>query len=172
MPMRVALFLAALSLAACQSSTDPLGDASPVSPEAQTDAASGDVATDTTDYMPTGLIADPMMVQAEIVAEGTFAGASDHAASGRALLIRDGDGALIVRLEGFEVDNGPDLRVWAVRSLTDKEDGHIDLGELRSTRGDQNYDVPAGALSDASGVAGIAIWCRAFSVEFGTAPLG
>ncbi|MEL6614965.1 MAG: DM13 domain-containing protein, partial [Bacteroidota bacterium] len=81
------------------------------------------------------------------------------------------DGSHVVRLEGFQTDNGPDLRVWLVRDLDDKANDPIDLGDLKSTNGAQNYAVPADALADAADARGVSIWCRAFSVEFGTAPL-
>lgn len=104
-----------------------------------------------------------------VVAEGTFSGADGHDVEGRAILYRLQDGSHTVRLEGLDSDNGPDLEVWLVTNLSDKTSDPIDLGALKSTRGDQNYAVPAGA--DVSGALGVTVWCEAFSVEFGTARL-
>ena len=105
----------------------------------------------------------------EIIAEGTFTGTRRYDVSGRALLVRLDDGSHEVRLEGLDSDGGPDLRVWIVTDLRDKASGRVDLGRLQSRRGDRTYRVPAG--TDVSGARGISIWCRAFSVEFGTARL-
>ena len=42
----------------------------------------------------------------------------------------------------------------------------VDLGGLKGNKGNQQYDVPAGAEAGA-----VVIWCRAFTVAFGTATL-
>ena len=47
--------------------------------------------------------------------------------------------------------------------------GFVELGKLKGTDGDQNYDVPAGL--DLSKYRAVTIWCRRFSVNFATAPL-
>ncbi len=47
--------------------------------------------------------------------------------------------------------------------------GFVELGKLKGTDGDQNYDVPAGL--DLSRYRAVSIWCRRFSVNFGAAPL-
>lgn len=158
--MRALLLALAFSLAACQTSTEPLDEPAPgASPE-----TSGDL-------MPTEPGTDAMMGGAEVVAEGAFAGASGHETSGQALLLRLDDGSHVVRLTGFETDNGPDLRVRIVRNMVDDTQPPVDLGDLKSTRGDQNYPVPADASLDTSQPLGVSIWCRAFSVGFGTAAL-
>jgi hypothetical protein len=47
--------------------------------------------------------------------------------------------------------------------------GFVDLGSIKGNVGDQNYDVPADL--DLSKYRAATIWCRRFSVNFGTAPL-
>ena len=47
--------------------------------------------------------------------------------------------------------------------------GFIDVGSLKGNIGDQNYDLPANA--DLTKYRAVAIWCKRFSVNFGTAPL-
>ena len=166
--MRVLLLAPlALAFAACGADTEPVSDPAPTVATAPiTPTASSD---EMEPAMPTEPIADADMADAEVVAQGTFRDGDGHAVSGRATLYRLADGSHTVRLEGLESDNGPDLRVWLVTDLADKADGPVDLGALRSTRGDQNYAVPAAA--DVSDAVGVSVWCRAFSVEFGTAPL-
>ncbi|MEM1127262.1 MAG: DM13 domain-containing protein [Bacteroidota bacterium] len=167
--MRVLPLVAlALILAACQTDTAPL-DAPP--PTSATEA-SPEAAADTTEAMeaamPTAVMADPpMQARDEVIAEGTLVGTRRHPVTGRALLYRLADGTHSVRLEGLESDNGPDLRVWLLRDLEDRPEGRIDLGPLKSTRGNQNYEVPTDA--PVAEAVGVAIWCRAFSVNFGTA---
>jgi hypothetical protein len=94
-----------------------------------------------------------------------------HPARGRATAIRLADGARVLTLTGFEVDNGPDLRLYLVpgpaRSEGEVRDV-VDLGALKGNRGDQQYRLPRGA--DLAG-ATVVVWCRAFSVLFARAPL-
>jgi hypothetical protein len=75
----------------------------------------------------------------------------------------------VVRLEGFEVRNGPDLYVY----LSPDSDGYkktaIELGKLKADKGNQNYAVPAG--SDVAAAKSVVIWCKQFSVLFATARL-
>jgi hypothetical protein len=47
--------------------------------------------------------------------------------------------------------------------------GFVELGKLKGTEGDQNYDIPAGL--DLEKYRAATIWCRRFSVNFATAPL-
>ncbi|MEM1042762.1 MAG: DM13 domain-containing protein [Bacteroidota bacterium] len=165
--MRFFLLLTLLTLAACGTDTAPASDP-PISSSSEAAEADGS-AEEMEENMSTEVMAEPAMADPEVLGEGTFAGASGHDVEGRALLYRLDDGSHVVRLEGLDSDNGPDLRVWLVTDLDDKTNGPIDLGTLKSTRGDQNYTVPADA--DVSNAAGVSVWCRAFSVEFGTATL-
>jgi hypothetical protein len=52
---------------------------------------------------------------------------------------------------------------------TVKKAGYVELGKLKGTDGDQNYEVPADL--DLARYRAVTIWCRRFSVNFGTAPL-
>lgn len=93
-----------------------------------------------------------------------------HAAVGEATVIRLADGGRVVTLTDFEVDNGPDLRVYLVAgpATTESEvDDYLDLGALKGNIGDQQYEVPAGV--DLSRYATVVVWCRAFSVLFARA---
>ena len=89
-----------------------------------------------------------------------------HEARGDARVVGDQ-----VTLTGFEVDNGPDLRVYLVAGGATGEDveDHIDLGGLKGNKGDQQYDIPPG--TDIGRYSTVVIWCRAFSVLFARAQL-
>ena len=54
-------------------------------------------------------------------------------------------------------------------SQTVKKAGFLELGTLKGNIGDQNYDIPADA--DLAKYRAVTIWCKRFSVNFGTAPL-
>jgi hypothetical protein len=75
-------------------------------------------------------------------------------------------------LTGFEVDNGPDLRVYLVAGPAQGEeevDDFVDLGGLKGNKGNQQYRIPAG--TDLDRYSTVVIWCRAFSVLFARARL-
>ena len=95
-----------------------------------------------------------------------------HAADGVATTIRPSDGANVLTLTSFEVDNGPDLRVYLVAGPA-RDESEIqdfkDLGPLKGNKGDQQYELP-GDL-DLDRYSTVVIWCRAFSVSFARAPL-
>ena len=77
----------------------------------------------------------------------------------------------MLTLTGFEVDNGPDLRLYLVAGPA-RDEGevrdYVDLGALKGNRGDQQYRLPAGV--DLERYPTVVVWCRAFSVLFARAP--
>ncbi len=99
-----------------------------------------------------------------------------HKTTGVASVIKLQDGKRVLRLTGFETSNGPDVHVYAVAApdALDNETvtkaGFLDLGSLKGNQGDQNYDLPA--EFDPGKYRSVAIWCKRFSVNFGTAALG
>ena len=100
---------------------------------------------------------------------GNFVGAGDgfHNAEGVAKIIQLADGTDILRSENFKATNGPDLCVYL---STDKTNADIvNLGRLKGNIGNQNYLIPAG--TDITKYNTTLIWCRAFSVIFGSAQL-
>lgn len=104
-----------------------------------------------------------------LLARGEFR-ADAHPTVGTASVIATTEGAVLT-LTDFETDPGPDLRVYLVPAGASGVDGGTDLGAMKGNKGDQQYDVPAAAArGDLSG-AQVVIWCRAFSVAFGTAGL-
>jgi hypothetical protein len=98
-----------------------------------------------------------------------------HETHGSAAIIRAADGRLVLRLTDFTTSNGPDVRVYLVAApdagdnASVTQAGFVELGKLKGTDGDQNYDVPAGL--DLGKYRAVTIWCRRFSVNFATAPL-
>ena len=95
-----------------------------------------------------------------------------HSARGTATTIRRAAGGNVLTLTGFEVDNGPDLRVYLVAGPArdeSKVEDFEDLGALKGNKGDQQYDIPRSL--DLGRYSTVVIWCRAFSVNFTRAPL-
>jgi hypothetical protein len=100
---------------------------------------------------------------------GTFVGAGDgiHNAEGVAKVIYFEDGSDVLRLEDLRVTNGPDLYVYL---STDKQaSDFVDLGRLKANIGNQNYDIPEG--TDLSKYDTVLVWCKQFSVLFGSVEL-
>jgi len=108
------------------------------------------------------------------LASGNFHSVA-HETKGTATVFQLPDGKRVVRFTGFETSNGPDVRVYLVAAAdatdndTVKKAGFIELGKLKGTTGDQNYDLPADA--DLAKYQAVTIWCNRFSVNFATAPL-
>lgn len=112
-----------------------------------------------------------------VIARGSLI-THEHATTGEALIIERPDGSRVLRLEGLDTSNGPDLKVW----LTDApviegtdgwfvfDDGeYVDLGPLKGNVGNQNYAIPDGVSLD--DLTSVSIWCARFKVSFGAAEL-
>ncbi len=79
----------------------------------------------------------------------------------------DMKGELVLRFENFKTDEGPGLYVYL--STDQDDDDYINLGKLKGTEGNMNYDVPAGTNTTKYNHA--LIWCEPFGVLFGYAIL-
>ncbi|MGH2690675.1 MAG: DM13 domain-containing protein, partial [Actinomycetota bacterium] len=97
----------------------------------------------------------------------------EHRTTGDAVLLTLPDGSRVLRFEGFETSNGPDLRVYLSAGSDDASYGReygedfVELGVLKGNVGDQNYDIPAG--TDLSRYRNAVVWCKRFGVGFGVA---
>lgn len=102
----------------------------------------------------------------------------EHTSSGTVKILELPDGSRILRFEGLDTSDGPDLRVWLSNAPVVEgfagwyvfDDGaYLDLGALKANKGDQNYEIPAATvLSDYGSVS---IWCARFAVSFAAAEL-
>lgn len=111
----------------------------------------------------------------QAISDGTFTDFdSFHQGSGSATIYQLEDGSHILRLEDFEVTNGPDLRVLLVPNgdpqSRDDITGYVELGALKGNIGDQNYEIPADV--DVSEFGSVMIYCAPFHVIFSVATLG
>lgn len=112
-----------------------------------------------------------------VLATGSFI-SHEHGTSGHARVLELADGSRVLRLDGLDTSNGPDLKVWLSDApVLDGPDGwfvfddgaYVDLGSLKGNKGNQNYPIPADV--DLSALSSVTIWCDRFSVSFGAADL-
>ena len=103
--------------------------------------------------------------KANLIAEGDFKEKAHHV-EGKALLIEN-EGKKIVRFEDFDTINGPALYIYLSSDLGD--DDFVDLGPIKATKGNINYEIPEGV--DTEKYNKVLIWCRPFSVLFSYAEL-
>ena len=108
------------------------------------------------------------------VATGSFH-SNAHDTRGTATILSLSDGRRVLRLTNFATSNGPDVRVYLVAApdvqdnATVKTAGFVELGPMKGNIGDQNYEIPA--TVDLASYRTVTIWCKRFSVNFGSAPL-
>jgi electron transfer DM13 len=109
-----------------------------------------------------------------LLAQGEFHSVA-HSTSGTATVHRLKNGSRVLRLTDFETSNGPDVRVYLVAaddasdSAQVTEAGFVELGRMKGNKGNQNYELPSDI--DLAHFRAVTIWCKRFSVNFGTAPL-
>lgn len=120
---------------------------------------------------PTTKLDDKKDSEAVVIRTGSFEDAdASHKGSGD-LTILQKDDELTVRFENFDSSNGPDLKVILVEKIEGTSSSTIgeklELGALRSTNGNQNYDIPSG--TDISKFTGVMIYCKQFGVVFSRA---
>ena len=108
------------------------------------------------------------------VATGSFH-SNAHDTRGTATILSLSDGRRVLRLTNFATSNGPDVRVYLVAASDAEDDATVkgtdvlELGPMKGNIGDQNYEIPS--TVDLASYRTVTIWCKRFSVNFGSAPL-
>lgn len=111
---------------------------------------------------------------APVLGEGSFYDL-ENKGKGTARLYQLPDGTLGLRFEDFEVTQNTDLFIWVSENPGPKNSAeavgtpYVQIGNLRSTAGDQNYVLPAGLA--AGKARSIVIWCAPVSIAYAAAPL-
>ncbi|MEZ5234918.1 MAG: DM13 domain-containing protein [Acidimicrobiales bacterium] len=146
--------------------TETAGAAAAATGSATAPAASNAVPPSTGDTAPAVSTTTAPPAEPVLRGAGTFIGLAGHDGRGDAAVFRLPDGSQVLRFENFDIENGPDLRVYLVPGADsyDPTAGAIDLGALRGNVGDQTYAIPAGTELD--GPVTALVWCDAFDVEF------
>ncbi len=124
------------------------------------------------------ILADESGSSDSLLGKGSFTqGDSTYTIAGNAFLTQ-GESQPMLTFTDFEVSNGPDLFVYAVKAgSTDNKTvkdavaagDFVNLGTLKGNIGTQNYELD-GAF-DSGEYPVIAIWCKRFGRNFGSADL-
>lgn len=100
-----------------------------------------------------------------ILSQGTFSPAA-HNTSGVVKLARDPQGKKYLLFENFMTDSGPDVRIWIATDKTAQ-----DYTELSKTVPSGNFKIDVPASADTNKQSYVLIWCKQFTVLFGSAQL-
>ena len=98
-----------------------------------------------------------------------------HETTGIATVLQLESGKRLLRLSPFATSNGPDVHICMVAaadaddSSSVREAGVRCWDRMKATEGSQNYDIPEDV--DLERYRAVSVWCRRFSVNFGTAAL-
>jgi hypothetical protein len=140
-------------------------------------ATATSVPTDTETPQPVSIETDFSLLEGEaalLLAQGEFYSVA-HSGRGLVSLYQVRELGLVLGLEDFEVEDGPDLHVFLTsqdpvenRTGVELPDG-LDLGVLKGLTGDQNYDLPDDI--DLNKYKSVVIWCVPYQVPFAAAPL-
>jgi hypothetical protein len=97
---------------------------------------------------------------------GQFSSAPGESVSGKVLILLQ-NGVYSIALENFNTGNGPDLRLYLSKQI--QPVGFIEIGRLKSTKGNQVYALNAGI--DFTQYKYALIFCQQYNVLFGSAEL-
>lgn len=117
----------------------------------------------------------PEMATEVVLARGTFAAVDMlRQVSGTFVIYQLPDNRRILRLDEFNVTNGPDLHAVLSRRANPKTGAevgsdYIDLGLLQGNVGSQNYNIPAEV--DLEAYQSVVIYSVQFDTVFANAPL-
>ncbi len=116
----------------------------------------------------------PGMTPDRVVASGSFYKVEVRG-EGTAKLYRLPDGRRILRFEGFATGENTDLFVWLseatrpMNSATAVNTPHVEIANLKSTLGTQNYEIPASVPTEK--IRSIVIWCQPVAIAYAAAAL-
>jgi hypothetical protein len=94
---------------------------------------------------------------------------------GTAKLYRLADGRRILRFENFETAENTDLFVWLSEAPKPANSAqavgtpHVELTNLKSTVGTQNYEIPASIPTEK--IRSVVIWCQPVAIAYAAAAL-
>lgn len=111
-----------------------------------------------------------VMTKEEVIPEEVekfpIMGTVAHPAGGYVKVLKTDSGD-VIRYEEFSTINGPNLHVYLAKDLRANE--YVDLGEIKGTKGNINYSVPAGVKVEEYKY--VMYWCVPFSVLFNYAEI-
>jgi hypothetical protein len=116
----------------------------------------------------------PGMTPDRVIAQGSFYKVEVRG-EGTAKLYRLPDGRRILRFENFVTAENTDLFVWLsevarpANSAQAVGNPYVELGNLKSTVGTQNYEIPASVPTER--IRSIVIWCEPVAIAYAAAAL-
>jgi hypothetical protein len=116
----------------------------------------------------------PGMTPDRIVAQGSFY-KLEVRGEGTAKLYRLPDGKRILRFENFETGENTDLFVWLselakpANSAEAIGSPHVEIANLKSTIGNQNYEIPANIPTEK--IKSVVIWCQPVQIAYAAVAL-
>lgn len=103
----------------------------------------------------------------EVVASGSFIGASGHQTNGNVTIRKTADGLVVELEENFDFDGAPDPKLGFGTDGTYDQSSQI--SHLNSNKGHQVYELPASVDPEAYNQ--FYVWCEKYSVPLGVADL-
>ncbi len=97
---------------------------------------------------------------------GNFSNGDGETATGQASIYKKDDTYQLV-FENLMVNNGPNLHVYLSQEINPRN--FVDLGDLKSIKGNQVYNIPTNV--DAPSYKYALVYCKQYSHLFGYAPL-
>jgi short subunit fatty acids transporter len=110
-------------------------------------------------------VTTPISTGLTTIYQATFT-ASAHPTTGTVKLSKDAAGKKYLVFEGFKTDAGPDLRVYLAEDLK-----ATNFVEIASKVTDGTYQLDVASTVDTDKKRKVLIWCKQFSVLFGSADL-
>lgn len=98
--------------------------------------------------------------------QATFTGSSGHTTTGTVKLSKDAASKKYLVFDNFKTDSGPDLRVYLSEDL-----GASNYTEITNKVINGTYQLTVDNGVDTDKKRKVLIWCKAFSVLFGSADL-
>ncbi len=111
-------------------------------------------------------LAEMVSTESMLKSDGSFRGYGSEKVSGQAKIFLS-DTKYMLKLENFSSSNGPDLKVYLSKASSPLE--HISLGDLKSTNGNQVYEIPG--TPDFTKYRFVLIHCERFNHLYGSAEL-
>lgn len=100
------------------------------------------------------------------ILQGSFTGASGYTTTGTASVALNDDNEPVLSFTDFKTSNGPDLRVYLAEDT--KATNFVEITD-KVENGNKTYDIPG--TVDLEKQKFVLIWCKAFSVSFGSSEL-
>ena len=101
-----------------------------------------------------------------VLASGDFVKSGNYNTAGKAELLRDDAGVNYIRLTSFSVSSGPDLRFYIATDKAAK-----DFVEISNSVKGGSYAIKLSKPVDLTKTKFLLIWCKQFSVLFGSVEL-